>query len=190
MMAELIIRPMDQIAALYGAQLAGMKPAKASRIMGRALNYEGQRAFVAVKRVLRQQTSIPAGHVNRAMRTARASTTGGAIQFAIIGRGSELSLKLFKPRQFKAGTKATVWGKRQTYPGSFMGPRPGVLGGKLRGHVFVREGSKARLPIKRMSGPSIPKEMVKGQSREAFEGSMPRVVDRVGREIAAVLRGF
>ncbi len=189
MMAELIIRPMDQIAARYGAQLADMKPAKANRVIGRALNYEGQRTFVAVKRVLRQQTSIPAGHVNRAMRTARASTTGGAIQFAIIGRGSELSLKLFKPRQFKAGAKATVWGKRQTYPGSFMGPRPGVLGAKLRGHVFVREGA-ARLPIKRMSGPSIPKEMVKDQSREAFENSMPRVVARVGREIAAVLRGF
>ncbi len=188
-MAEIVIRPMDQITARYGEQLAGMTTAKTHRVMGRALNYEGQRAFVAVKRVLRRQTSIPAGAMNSAMRTVRASTTGGAIQFAIIGRGSELPLKIFKPRQFKAGTKATVWGKRQTYPGSFMGPRPGVLGGKLRGHVFVREG-KARLPIKRMSGPSIPKEMVKGQSREAFEGAMPRVVDRVGREIAAVLRGF
>lgn len=188
-MADIVIRPMDQIAALYRAQLAALTPAQTNRVLGRALNYEGQRTFVAVKRALRQQTSIPAGYVNRATRTAKASTTGGAIQFAIIGRGSELSLRAFKPRQFKAGTKATVWGKRQTYEGSFMGPRPGVVAPKLRGHVFART-SAARLPLKRLSGPSVPKEMVKDLSKSTFESAPPRIVARVGREIAAVLRGF
>lgn len=189
LMAEIVIRPMDQITARYGEQLAGMTTAKAHRVMGRALNYEGRRAFIAVKRAMRIQTSIPVGRLNAAMRTNRASTTGGALEFKIIGTGKELSLKLFTPRQFKAGVKATVWGKRQTYAGSFMGPRPGVLAASLRGHVFART-SAARSPIKRLSGPSVAKEMVKNESRDAFERAMPRVVDRVGREIAAVLRGF
>lgn len=188
-MAELILRPMDQITARYGDKLASMSAGQASRVMGRALNYEGQRAFVAVKRAVRTQTSIPTAVVNTSMRTLRASTTSAVLEFAIIGRGTELSLKAFKPRQFRAGVKATVWGKRQTFAGAFMGPQPGVLAPKLHGHVFVREG-RGRMPIKRMSGPSVPKEMVKDQSLGAFNASMPRVIDRVGREIAAVLRGF
>jgi Prophage minor tail protein Z (GPZ) len=60
----------------------------------------------------------------------------------------------FKPRQTKAGVSVAAWGKRKIYPHTFLAQ---VKAGdrEIEG-VFVRK-TKARLPIKQLWGPSIPK---------------------------------
>ena len=63
------------------------------------------------------------------------------------------------------------------FPGAFMGPRPGAIAPKLRGHVFIRTSNK-RLPIKKLYGPSIPKEMIKDQSAATFQAEAPAILDR------------
>ena len=180
----------DQVMQRYANQLASLGDAGAQRALARALNYEGRKATTAVKRALRKQTSIPYALINRGIRTRQASPkVGGALEFAIVGTGRPFSLKVFKPKQFRAGVKATVWGRRQLFPGTFMGPRPGVIAPALGGHAYHRT-SPSRLPIEKSWGPSIPVEMVIGETKAAFEKSAGAVLDRVSKEIAAVMRGF
>ena len=72
-----------------------------------------------------------------------------------------MSLKEFGARQTAKGVSAAPWGKRRVFPHAFIAPT-------LGGHVFIREG-RSRLPIRKLWGPAIPREMVKDQSKEAFE---------------------
>lgn len=195
-MTRLVISPMDDIAKRYGEQLAALGDDKRTRrVIARAANYEGRKAYTAVKRAVRDQSSIPNAIVQRSMGFQQASTgfkggaAGAATEVAIYGKGRELSLKVFGPRQQKEGVRAKVWGRMKMHKGAFMGPRPGSLALSLKGHAFAREG-KSRKPIRKLFGPSIPKEMVKDKSKEAFYAAAPRIVDRVGKEIAAVLRGY
>jgi hypothetical protein len=189
-MARIVIQPLDQVMASYGKALARLSGAEAHKVMARAINYEGKKAFTVVKRALAKQTSIPRDLINAGTRFKPAGVAAGnALEAAIIGTGRELPLSKFGARQFKAGVRAKVWGKLETFRGQFMGPRPGVIAAKLKGRTWVRR-SKARLPIKQTYGPSIPKELVKDQTAATFQAAVPSIVDRVGKEIAAVLRGF
>lgn len=191
-MARLVFQPLDAIASKYGEQLSALgSPAKTYKVIARAANYEGRKAFVAVKRGLRRQSSIPNAIVQRSVRFQKASVTlgKGSVEVAIIGRGNPLSLKLFGAKQFKKGVRARVWGRLQTFSGTFMGPRPGTIAAKLGGHAFHREGT-SRLPIKMTYGPSVARELVKDEAKAAFYASTFKIVDRVGKEIEAVLRGY
>jgi len=82
----------------------------------------------------------------------------GSGQYEIIARDVTLSLKDFAPRQTAKGVSAAPWGKRRVFPHTFIGPNE---------HVFVRLG-RARLPVKKLFGPSIPKEMVKDEAEQTF----------------------
>lgn len=184
----------DQVLARYGNQLKALGEGGARKAMARALNYEGKKMYSAVKSALHRQTSIRAGDVHRALKTRQArpgvSSKGAtALEFVIEGTGRELSLRYFSPSQKKAGTSAKVWGRRQMFNRAFMGPKPGAIAMKLNGNVFHRLSAE-RLPIEKMWGPSISKEMVKDQAKAAFEEAAPRVVSRVEVEIATILRGF
>ena len=52
----------------------------------------------------------------------------------------------------------------------------------------MREG-RARLPIRKMFGPAIPKEMVRDAARDAFEAAQPQVLAEatglIGRPLQA-----
>jgi hypothetical protein len=64
------------------------------------------------------------------------------------------------PRAQRAarGITARPWGILRKYPHAFFGPG---------GHVYERT-SRARLPIKKLWGPAIPKEMVKDEAEATF----------------------
>lgn len=190
-MAQLIIRPLDDVMARFGKSLARLSAGNAHKVMARAMNYEGRKTFVLVKRVLRKQTSIPRPIIEKSTKFRQAGVRlGGNLEVAIEGRGRELSLKRFGARQFKAGVKATVWGKRQFYRGTFINAGTYNSGQPVAyGHVFHRLSPRS-LPIQKVFGPSVPKEMVKGETERAFYSSAELIVNRVGKEIAAVLRGF
>jgi hypothetical protein len=183
----LVVEERDAVARRFGAALSSLGERRARLVLARTLNHTGAKTFTAVKRALRAQTSIPAAVIARSMRARKAAGRGGsALEYVITGRGSELSLKLFQPRQDDVGTSAFVWGRRQTYVGAFMGPPPGVIAPRLGGHVFHRI-SGSRLPIEMTYGPSVPKEMVEGQTAEAFETAAAGIATRAAHEVAREL---
>ena len=185
--ATLIISEQDNIARKFGEALASLGEKRARLVLARTLNHEGAKTFTAVKRALQAQTSIPRAVIVRSMKDRKAAGKGGgALEYVITGRGRELSLKLFGPAQNDVGTSALVWGRRQTYVSAFMGPEPGVIAPRLGGHVFHRVSSK-RTPIEMTYGPSVPKEMVKDETADAFRASSQGIAKRAAHEIAREL---
>lgn len=68
-----------------------------------------------------------------------------------------------------------------------MGPRPGVITKKLGGRVFIRT-SKNRFPIEMLFGPSIPEELVKGESERVFRETVADMLPRrVAHELSRLL---
>lgn len=184
---QIVVTPLDRIAEAYGKALAQLGTGKARVVMARAMTYEGQKAFTQVKRDLQKQTSIPRGHITSGTSFKKAGQ--GDLTTIIKGTGRPLPLKEFGARQFNFGVRAKVWGQNQRFPGAFMGPKPGTIASKLGGHAYHRT-QRTRLPIEKMYGPSIPREIVKDQAPRAYYDSVPLIAARVGKEIAAALRGY
>jgi hypothetical protein len=169
MLARIVFTPADHTLARWSTQVASLSTGKAHAAFARAVNHTTDKVKTEVVRTLVKQTSAPRFLVVSQLRVFRASTKmGNALEARIDGTGSELSLRYFGARQFGKGTRARVWGKSRMFPGAFMGPKPGAVASKLRGHVFHRTGD-ARLPIEMMFGPSIPKEMVKDETEAVFQ---------------------
>lgn len=164
------IDEMDGVLRQFGNQLAALGAGEARKAMARAVNRAGRTTASRIKRTLARQTSIPRGIINATVKERAAAHKGGdAIEFVIYARGSELPLKIFSPRQFSFGVRAKVWGKMQRFPGMFGAPgdNPNVIAA-LGGNVFHRTGA-SRLPIEKSYGPSIPKEMLIGDTADDFQ---------------------
>ena len=145
---------------------------KAFKTIARAINQVGNKTKTVVKRATAQQAGVKIGKVGAVMSSHTTMGQGGAVvrgQYEIICRDVTLSLKEFSPRADAHGVSAKPWGKRRYFPHAFFGPG---------GHVFKREtqGTSHRgprpkhsqLPIHKLWGPAIPKEMVKDNAEQAF----------------------
>lgn len=183
---------LDGVLNRFANQLGAVGQGKARVAMARAVNYGGARALTGVRRALVKQTSIPRSIVNSTVKLRKAAQKGsGPIEAVIYASGSELPLSLFSPRQFSFGVRAKVWGKQQRFPGMFGAPgdNPKVRAA-LGGHIFHRTG-KSRLPIEKSYGPSIPKEMMLAETKEAFETIAPKATeDRLRHELSRMLEGL
>ncbi|MFG1370707.1 phage tail protein [Xanthobacter oligotrophicus] len=148
--------------------------------VARALNRTVEKARTDVTRALVKQTGLKFGTVRKATSLWRASA--GSLTAEIRAKGGYTSLKEFSARQTKKGVSAAPWGRRQVFDHTFMVKRYG-------GHVYKREG-KDRFPLRKLYGPAIPVEMVKGASRDAFfravESELPK---RLDHELGRVLGG-
>jgi hypothetical protein len=175
---QIVIKDLDQTRIRYEAMVQKVGEGAAALAFSRALNHEGRKSFTAVKRALRKQTDIPPAIISAAMKFR--SSSKHHLRTIISGSGNELPLRLFRPAQFSYGVRAKVWGKHQIYRSAFIIARYG-------GNVFHRT-SKKRLPIQQMFGPSIPREMVKDQTLDAFAQSGNAIMDRAMHELARILR--
>lgn len=186
--ARLIVHPADGILDRFHNQLAAIGDGKARAVLVRAVNRTTNAVHTRVVRAVAKQTSLPQARVRAEIGKRLAAIKGdGVIEGSVFASGAPLSLKEFNPRQFKRGVRAKVWGRVQMFPGAFMGPKPGIIAAGLRGHVFVRT-TKARLPIEKMFGPSIPEEMVKDESKEAFEQTVADMLPRrIEHELSRLL---
>lgn len=181
---NVIIRDLDQTRIHFEAAVARLGEQAATRAFNRALNSEGNKVRTQVRRTLRQQsrtlrqqTGAKAALINRETRSIR--STFSNLTYTIEARGDYLGLSHFSPRQFAYGVRAKPWGRWQRFDSAF-------LVGSLAGNAFVREGS-ARLPIRKMFGPAIPKEMVQDATRDAFEAAQPDVLAEATRQIEQLL---
>lgn len=163
--------------------LSAVANAIPDRALSRALNYTGNRARTQVVREVSKDTSITYGRVRDSIRTT--PSTPSTKSYTLTAKGHELPLSEFGPKQTRQGASVRVWGKRTVLPHTFVVP-------SLNNNVFERT-SRARLPIRMLWGPSIPKELVSEKVIEAFkttaETILPqRVVDELHRELSGVIK--
>jgi hypothetical protein len=145
------------LAALF--EKAGLKTPYA---VGRAIDEVGNKTKTIVIRSVAKQAGVRYGKAKGVINARQAMGAGGG-RYEIVARDVTLSLKEFGARATKKGVVAAPWGKKREFPHAFIGPN---------GHVFVRMGKAPdkvkRLPIHKMWGPNIPKEMVKEETEAAF----------------------
>ena len=164
----------DQVLKRFGNRLGALGSGKAKMVMSRAINHEGRKGYTQVKCVLVKQTGIKYGKIGSAVKNI--NSTPGNLNFIIEAKGEETSLSLFGAKQGKRGVSAAPWGKRRVFKSTFM----------RKGHVLRRVG-KERYPIELLWGPNIAREIVKDESKAAFEQGSGKIADRIAHEIDRVL---
>ena len=145
----------------------------AAKNIARAIDKVGNKTKTIVKRATAKQAGVKYGSLGNTITSRTTIGHGGAIargEYEIIARGVTLSMKEFTPRQDAHGISAKPWGKLRHFEHAFFGPG---------GHVFVRahpnQGTRrgprpvhSQLPIRKLWGPSIPKEMIKDEAEQVF----------------------
>ena len=169
----------DDVRIRFEAACTRLGEGEARRAFSMALNKEGRKSFTQMRSALSQQSSIPRGAVNAAMRFRNANRA--TLSTETSGSGRSLPLSFFGAKQFTYGARAKIWGKAQTFRSAFVVKRYG-------GGVFKRT-SKARFPIEQLWGPSVPKEMLRDQAYEAWKDQHPRILTESSRLIALMLTG-
>lgn len=184
---RVIITPADDLIRRYGNQIGALGSGKAHAALARAINRTTTTVHGRVIRAIRKQSDIPTAIIRRQVKRRLASVKGGALEGMVFATGSPLSLKHFRAKQFSFGVKAKWGGKWHEYQSAFMGPRPGTIAPKLGGNVFVRTSS-SRLPIEMLFGPSVPEELVRGESARVFEEVVRTMLPaRVQHELGRLL---
>jgi hypothetical protein len=103
------------------------------------------------------------------------------LRYEVIASGRAIPLSKFDPRQTKKGVSTKVWGRRRVLPHTFIISEFG-------GNVFVRT-SENRFPLRKLWGPSLPKELVGGPVVNAFKQSVKENWDaRIGHELERLIR--
>jgi len=169
----------DDVRIRFEAACLRLGEGEARRAFSMALNKEGRKSFTHMRRALSQQSSIPRGAVNAAMRLQTASRA--TLSTVTVGSGRSLPLSFFGAKQFAYGVRAKIWGKAQTFRSAFVVHRYGD-------GVFKRTG-KERYPIEQLWGPSVPKEMLRDQAYDAWQAQHPRILTESSRLIALMLSG-
>ena len=169
----------DDVRIRFEAACTRLGEGEARRAFSMALNKEGRKSFARMRRALSQQSSIPRGAVNAAMRFRTASRA--ALSTETAGSGRSLPLSFFGAKQFAYGVRAKIWGRAQTFRSAFVVKRYG-------GGVFKRTG-KARFPIEQLWGPAVPVEMMRDEAFAAWEAQHPRVLTESARLIALMMSG-
>lgn len=189
-MAKIVIRP-DGNLVLFSNALNSLSEGQARKALARAVNRVTNTVHGRVIRAIRKQSDIPTTIIRQQIKKRLASTSlgQGALEGVIWATGKPISLKHFKPRQTSVGVKAKWGGEWHMLTGAFMGPRPGVIAPRLGGHVWLRTSS-ARLPIELQYGPSVPEELVRGESARIFEETVATMLPaRVMHEVGRLLPG-
>lgn len=146
------------------------------RAASKALNRTATTVRAEQSRILAKQMGLRVGDVKRRIDIRKAIPTRLSAQ--IIYRGKPLNLINFKARQFKKGVKASPWGDRRLFPGTFIVR----IGGNDLVMRRARRGGRrvGRLPIEAVFGPGIAKEARSPEVQRARRDVVGRVlVDRL-----------
>lgn len=150
----------------------------------RALNHTGDKVYTQVKRRIAEQTKAPVRALDQygALRKVRANWTTMEYQIRSTGRG--IPLKVFKAYQTKQGVSVFAWSR-----GRYL-VKHAFMVASLGGNVFFRT-SKKRLPIQKLTGASIPKELVKRYVDQEFQRIVNRELPtRVEHEVRVLTSGI
>lgn len=153
------------------------------KVFRRAINHTGDKAFTRVKRELSKEIGTTQSIIMKYGHIKKYRASGGGLRFEIVSRGGPIPIKNFKARQGRLGVSASPWNNRKLYRHAFIVP-------SLGGHVFWRTGGSKRLPIERIAGPNVPKEMVKEHVARVFSSLVASdLPPRVAHEIRVLTNG-
>jgi hypothetical protein len=176
---RVVIEEADNVRTLFEATCYRVGSGLARRVFSRSMNKVGRKNFTQVKRALVKQTSLKPGIVNKNTRFWNASAS--KLETRIDGRREYFGLSYFKPKQGAAGTSAFVWGRSQHYPGAFIVR-------SLSGNVFHRTG-RSRLPIEKMYGPSIHKELMQDEALATWKPVVNEIAIEATRLLGLMMSG-
>lgn len=135
--------------------------AKAKAAYRMALNDTNRAIHTRVKKELSSQMGASQRDIVKHGGVRMIRAINSRLEASIVSKGGHMPLSDFKSRQGKKGVSAAPWNTRRIFPKTFIVRR-------LGGNVFKRV-TNDRLPIKKLWGPAVPKEMVRNQSAKAFE---------------------
>ena len=135
---------------------------KLPRAMRWALGKAGDRGYTASKRSIAKELGLKQAVVAADMKKKRRE-----LEFIVDAEGARLPLRFYSPRQTKKGVTARIYGRRVLHRSAFIIQR-------YHGNVY-RRTTKARFPIKMLTGPAIPVEMVREHSVTAFRKALQEV---------------
>ena len=144
------------------SRLAGPR---AHQVMRETIRAAGMKTRTQVRRSLRQVMGVKRyGAITSA---TRSYSHEGGLAFSVEGRGRGLPIEEFPVRVVKAGVSAKPWRVSRVFKRSFF-----------NGGYQARLGP-SRFPTRRLFGPSVAKEIVKGEPLEAFLTHGPQEVARI-----------
>lgn len=146
------------------------------RAASKALNRTATTVRAEQSRIMAKQMGLRVGDVKKRISIQKA--TPGRLTVRLNYRGKPLNLIHFKATQLKAGVKASPWGERQLFRGTFI---VRIGGNELVMKRAVRGGKRVpRLPIQAVFGPGIAKQAREPAVVRAREETVERVlVDRL-----------
>ena len=161
------------------------------KVLPRIVNQVGRRARTRVIRNLTKQTGLHRRVIVRAVKNVDTAKPGKLL-YSLKSKGGYVRLKYFSARETRRGVSATPFGKRRIFGGTFiMGglfPYRHVKQWNLDGHVYRRIGKASSRHVTQVrSEVRIPDEMIRGETREAFEHeasvTMPPRIEAVIRKL-------
>lgn len=149
--------------------------ANAPAAIFRSLVAAGEAAKKQMTGALVDQTGLSRKVILRAVKS-RASK----LSYSIRVKGGDVRAKYFGPQIVGSGVVASPWNRHHTYTGAFM--RGGVAQSVhftkkgMSGGVFKRVGKRRLKIVQQRTGMYIPKELVRGDTADAFRYSVAGVL--------------
>jgi hypothetical protein len=174
----------------FADAIAAIGEARVKRAFSRAINHTGRKMGTRVIRALAPQVGLTQAKVREFGNIFHRRANVANLEYRLKSSGTAISLREFNARQFGYGVRAKPWGQSQQFKSAFIfAGFPGSGNPVSGGHVFVRT-SGSSFPINMLHGPSIPKEIVRGDSADAF-GEVGRDLEpRIAHEIRAITNGI
>jgi hypothetical protein len=145
----------------------------ARRAIVRGLNKTATNVRTAASVAIRGKRSLSAKVVKDAMAIRKANAQ--SLVSSIVVTGKPIPLRDYKARQTKKGVTVLVTPGKRTLV-QHHGNKAFTIG-KLGGHVFARQG-KARLPVKKLYGPSLPSTFLQQEERAAWTAKAQEVMPK------------
>lgn len=187
-----------------GPKLAALKAAlkntqrNLQKELAVAVNATSKKSKSIINKEIRQELATTASAVGKTIAIKRAAKPGFPSAFVEVKKTARIPLRDFGAKQTAKGVtyKISKTKGRQTAPGAFQGPKPGVMKASWKGHVFKRAG-KARLPIIKLFGASPHGVFTRGkraapsaaETQKELEKQIERRVRFVILEAQGKLRG-
>lgn len=173
------IRETNNVLTEFEAAIQKIGQGAAKRAFARAMNFVGSKANTQVRRQVAKQSGIKYGDVSKQVRLRRANVS--KLEATIVGRGKTFPLKYFNARQFSYGVRANPWGRSQKFESAFIVKA-------YDGNVFVRTSAE-RFPIRSLSGPAVPTEMMRTDVLDLFARSTEELQQRALHEVRLIIEG-
>lgn len=135
----------------------------ARRAIIRGLNKTAANVRTSASSAIRKRRALSAKTVREALAIRRA--TAQRMVSSLVATGRPIPLRDYKANRTKRGVTVRVSPGKRTLV-QHRGNKAFIID-KIGGHVFAREG-KARLPVKKLYGPSLPSTFLQQEVRAAW----------------------